>query len=159
MTNHFNKRHTSSWWQNTKWPIRAKLSQEGCKRSPCLCPRDAFSVVTWFTRSGTFQAIPLLKRKVFIYPLNHSLLHISAAERIHVESSSTEKNRLLSSNARSAAARALEATAAAWSAAKNKTPKIWSARGRCWNLRTDEHLALSRGTSPRAHTSAEKTAA
>lgn len=40
--NHFNTRHTSSWWQNTKWPIRAKLSQEGCKRSPCLCLRDAF---------------------------------------------------------------------------------------------------------------------
>ena len=39
---HFNTRHTSSWWQNTKWPIRAKLSQEGCKRSPCLCLRDAF---------------------------------------------------------------------------------------------------------------------
>jgi hypothetical protein len=41
-SNHFNTRHTSSWWQNTKWPIRAKLSQEGCKRSPCLCLRDAF---------------------------------------------------------------------------------------------------------------------
>ena len=41
-SNHFNTRHTSSWWQNTKWPIRAKLSKEECKRSPCLCLRDAF---------------------------------------------------------------------------------------------------------------------